>query len=527
MLPRLGKEKATAYQAAIRLSICGYHIAPCDEMGNPHMPTGTTAFPSYSGRSVQWLPVFVETRRRQAISPDGKVMTVQVTKPGAVAYTAMDGVTVFFGRFRTAADLAVALHHERIHFEQFTSARASWTDAQREEEAYRRGSEEFEKFKFPESDPNTTRLKLWLKNQRTLFATKAANEKNFGNRLGRFLGIIPVENVSSAEFPHLKEEREALKAGARDMERDVVRTANLRALNSLATAGCSGSPLDYTLAQTIASDGDRAFYLRAEATFWTDHRGARTCADFLYASFLTHLATHDKLDARLLAELKRGHLDGFRNFARRHCAGERLRTHDYAAIWYFEGRKLYAREADRVLREATGRLSCEEDKFTSDLGWLAAGRLPPEPAYAEPVADPPKVEAPNANDPPRAYAEPVRPPASADADLETLAKAACADPAGLDWRKLPDLHWFPYPDVNLGKRSRARWTECEGRVYDHLLGMNAGWKSLDLDEIRRVARPPALPAPGGAFEAPRADIPRGGCGAANPRTDIVGCPQPN
>lgn len=120
-LKDLKKHRDNLYLQAIRTTLIAYDLVDNDANGLPIMPTKTAVHPSFAGRNVHWIVVYKDDESRSVLNNGREVMTIPAGSRSEGGVTGADGVTTMYGRFRSPADLALMLYHEKVHFEQFTT----------------------------------------------------------------------------------------------------------------------------------------------------------------------------------------------------------------------------------------------------------------------------------------------------------------------------------------------------------------------------------------------------------------------
>lgn len=135
----LMKERKTAYEQAIWLTIQAYHILPFVD-GKPTLPRGISYLRSpENGKRITWIPIFEDNGPKSIQNEIGHTIAVGPLEPEIAGNTASDGVSrILPTAFTSPAALASIIIHEKIHFNQFITPRTGrdLTPAEREVEAY-------------------------------------------------------------------------------------------------------------------------------------------------------------------------------------------------------------------------------------------------------------------------------------------------------------------------------------------------------------------------------------------------------
>ena len=302
-----------AYQKATRVALPSYGIVPVDDRGYPVMPTGASAFPGYDNRLATWVPVYTQAFRekdRSQLLLNGKNVHDPITEPGAVASTSPDGVTIIFGRFRTAAEYATMLYHERIHYDQLTTKGRGdvLTASQREMEAYRIGLNDLEDFGFDKATED--QLRASLKTSQIKYQLRDAQEKkesrSVSEKLKRFLyGDKLRTPVSQYVVPHSPDElvkiRDEAEAFERKVRKDTAdrRLASLKALARRACANPSSVTQQELMTMKLPS-GEELPRPNILASF--------DCVDKLYYDLIQFLLQGREPSAERIQEMARANL---------------------------------------------------------------------------------------------------------------------------------------------------------------------------------------------------------------------------
>lgn len=122
----LKKERQTANDKAIWLTINACGLLPTDKDGVPTPPEGVSVYRSpeaKAGKKITWIPRFEDADDFSVQDKDGNNIPERY-KPGSNVFgnTASDGVSrIFPGAFTSVAELASIILHEKVHFEQNTT----------------------------------------------------------------------------------------------------------------------------------------------------------------------------------------------------------------------------------------------------------------------------------------------------------------------------------------------------------------------------------------------------------------------
>ena len=112
------KDKQNAARTkAIHMTILAYDLAPVNHRG-------TSVMPWTKDRQIEWLPVAHEIEARQIQNSDGTLKNSSQPKKPVLGVAYPDGVVYLAPAAfeKGVAVLASAILHERIHFEQMTTA---------------------------------------------------------------------------------------------------------------------------------------------------------------------------------------------------------------------------------------------------------------------------------------------------------------------------------------------------------------------------------------------------------------------
>ncbi|MFA6317301.1 MAG: hypothetical protein WC943_07775 [Elusimicrobiota bacterium] len=133
-LAGLRKERDRRRNMAIHEVLRVYDIVPVDERLRALPQRGEIQVPEFKGRKVEWVPVAGDNEERYAVGSGGEIVKLlravdPQTGQEPLAIADLDGVTKVmsnvrsayrpYGAFTRAGDLAVVLHHEFFHFQQF------------------------------------------------------------------------------------------------------------------------------------------------------------------------------------------------------------------------------------------------------------------------------------------------------------------------------------------------------------------------------------------------------------------------
>lgn len=227
-LKGLKKQRDVFYQQAIRQTLLAYDLVPKDSQGVPVMPTKTAVHPSFKGRNIHWIVVYKDDEDRALLDNGTGVQIVPAGMRREGGLTGADGVTTMYGHFQSPADLALMLYHEKVHYEQFTTPGVGDTLIydEREEKAYQAEYQHLKEFGLSPTDKKAFEEYL-AGDGINPGKIREHHEKARSERLkGKLsLGIWGASEPVSIS-PHSKSEYDALVAGSKDFDAQLIEAAN-------------------------------------------------------------------------------------------------------------------------------------------------------------------------------------------------------------------------------------------------------------------------------------------------------------
>ncbi len=445
-ISELKRERDLFRDKAIHLTLRAYDILPVDGSGKLVYPQGGILVPGdFAGKKAHWIPVAGENIPRPTLDAKGKPYTIPKAKDPKtdrepIAFTPYDGVsTLFPGEpFQSPTDLALALYHEKVHFEQYITPGQGdvLSFSEREMKAW---SAEMSAFGMLNLDPKE------LKNRKdNALAEIAKYRKRIEDE--RFWRNIPFGHYALKEPAYLapRSEGEVEELAKRADELDGIVAAEIEEVRSKREA---------------REDRKREEALRAEK----ERREAvgRESLGYLWAG--------------AQSACRRGRID--------RTAVNVPMVSDHAFYCENEPRTMSAEDtcAVRIYGMIMGQL-CRGTSFApEEINATLAALYGPKPGVAPPVVG----VGPN----PGPGAVEATPRGSRPA-LESLAARACSNPGGLTREDLSSFFWFP--DRGLGPMADLpdSLQGCPRELFIELARRNMTaerWAGIDLDWLRSEA----------------------------------------
>ncbi len=237
-LKALKKQRDGLYQQAVRQTLLAYDLIQRDANGRPVMPTNTAVHPRLDGRRIEWILVYKDDEPRVLLDKAGKQGTIPAGNHAAGGLTGADGVTTLYGEFKSPADLAMLIYHERVHYEQFTTRGVGdkLNFDEREERAFRAQYQALKRFGLTPSelavfevylagDPNDSTKPGKIREHHD----KARLDRLKGNlSLGLWSASEPanIQPRSKAEYTALLDEAKDFDSRLVDTDRELTAQAN-------------------------------------------------------------------------------------------------------------------------------------------------------------------------------------------------------------------------------------------------------------------------------------------------------------
>lgn len=284
-------ERERLMNKAVRLAVVAYGLASVDDAGNPQMPTVPTLHPQlreYGKSSATWSVSFRKPVPDKTVLAEGKrtlfgfrladlfgeVDRDERKKFNGVTFP--DGTSFIWPDLEdlTPAQLARLIHHEKAHFEIFTTKGLGdrLGESGREAEALRRDLANLGNFGFKE--PELSRIAAHLRREQHIASMTAPNEFTVTkwNRLVEritkriFGGHSSKGDMLDSSIPGFRlpiEEVEELRRGAERLAQNLDRREVEREMMAIASDSCeSPSSLRY-------NDAFQARYRRLPQVSWT------------------------------------------------------------------------------------------------------------------------------------------------------------------------------------------------------------------------------------------------------------------
>ncbi|MEK7858721.1 MAG: hypothetical protein AAB320_06220 [Elusimicrobiota bacterium] len=482
-LKELKLKRDRAYWEATKRTLVAYGLVD-KNIGDdrPIMPTGTAVYPGFEGRKVQWIVIYKDNMTREVLDNQGNHSTIAPGKMKTGGITASDGVTTIYGQLHSAADLALLLYHEQVHFEQFTTPGLGnkLTYNEREERAYLAQSRALSRFGLSADEMRVS--------EDFLLGEKGKDGVRRGGKISDFHEMVKSDDRwIKASFglwrpadpgvsnSHTAGELAAIMKQSKEFETQSRRESDQRhvaSIRGLARRICRLESISEQELSDFGYDPDPGFYGQAHRTLLASASPMRgqTCEEDVELDLLETLGKGNRLAGfhvqKWRAKLRKQHFEVLNVLAGVACELPGLPSQaefdEFAELGHLTSEE-YAEERDKNLTAGGYGQPCRDRAYHHLLDRFASG-------WTKIAASQFHNEAKNFWE--QEGLDLLSRDAASFALIE-LVKKACANSGGITEADLKTVWWFPNHQVHLPHEAARQAPGCQKEFYLDLYFRNS------------------------------------------------------